>query len=370
MADAADPAAMPPAPGMTNLGGTCYLSATVQALAHCASAVRTLILSPAARRTKRTHEEETHADDGRADDKEVKERRSVRVAIELRSTLIALWSRAARPIPQAVSPTGLLWSLAPAMALQGIFRMREENDAHELYSVLSDELCEAGDPEVVVALSGETQQIVRCEACGATSIGKPEPFTSLALEIPPAKAAATASVSAMLAASLAPERLEGYRCDACHPRRRRQPEESEERAATTTAARFCTIWRLPSILVLVVKRFVASSPDGNDEEEEEVDRSPVTVPIALGRDVISRVIAPKSPHAAASSYRLCAAVCHMGSPRRGGHYVALTRRPSTGSWHLHDDEHTFPIESFETFQQGHLLRTAYMLFYERVGRGV
>lgn len=306
----------------------------------------------------------------------------------MRAAIIAMWARACRQPRIVVNPSGLVEALAPLMARHGNPDMHVDNDAQELYLILADALSEVRWPSVgeaalpsavALALAGQTRQVVRCESCNARSVGTPEDFTTLALDLPDADASETrlagiagvctdAAIEAMLETHLRPTRVADYACDACG---RGEGEEGRGRSAT----RFCCLWRLPRLLVLTVKRF---GDGGRTRGGLAVNRTEVHPSPVLRADLLAPLAAPGSPAAGILErrqgsarppvvYRLCALVCHSGASMRAGHYVACTRRPGTNDWHVHDDGTTAPCPNPSGATGAFFRRSAYMIFYELGG---
>jgi ubiquitin C-terminal hydrolase len=322
----------PPACGLANLGNTCYLNAVLQAIAHVPSFVRMLLNAP----------------------------RPVDpvdpVYTELRQAITAMWGHAGRP-RTVVNVNSLVDALRPRMALMGAGDAREQCDAHEAYCILADVLCELRWEKQVgpmrPVLCGETQQLVRCDACGTTS-ARLEDFSTLSLPLTGTTESNT--VSTMLAAHFAPERIVGFSCDVCSAHAARALHV----APTTSAARLCRLWRLPKMLVVCVKRFV---------DPASVSRTDVQPCEELGPALLLRISAVGSPAASlapTSMYRLTGIVCHSGS-QAGGHYVACVRRPVSNEWHMHDDEASAVLPEDTKCLAG-VARSGYIFCYERHSR--
>ena len=272
--------------GIANRGSTCYLGATVQALGHAPAFVTKLLRAPAHLLP--------HS----------------RIVAALRRLVTAMWVRpGGTGGGNAIDPSQLLDALEPRFARLGAGSARDQSDAHELCTLLFDELVELS-PALRALLEGQLQQAVRCEACGAVTT-RLEPFTSLSLQMPPPTARpALQSLGDLLNAYMAPERIHGFRCDACD--------------RTTTAARMASVWRAPEVLVLSLKRFEPTNDFAVSRAEVRPNESLAchTEGVAESGDV---------------RYRLTSVVCHTGS-QRSGHYVACARRPGSGTWDLHDDD--------------------------------
>ena len=185
--------------GLDNLGATCYLNATIQAIAHCPKLARAIVNCE-------------------------------------RRLLIRMWGGG-----PSIAPHELLRSLAAPMAKQGILEMREMHDANELFMVLSDILCQSTLKEV---LEGRTRGSTVCGRCGATSLTPLEPFVSLNLDF---EEASGQQLEEMIARSFASEEIEGYQCDTCEKR--------------TSSKRTLQLWKLPQVLTFVLKRFLLNGDE-------------------------------------------------------------------------------------------------------------
>lgn len=324
----------PPACGLVNLGNTCYLNALIQSIAHVPSFVRHLLESGRGPPT---------GDDGP-------------VCRAVRNVLIAMWANAGALSPAVVvSPAHLLDALAPRMAKLGVDDMRAQNDAHELYGELVDALPSSARR----MLKGDIVNQTRCEVCGATS-RTIEPFTTVSVAVAPGADDCGAhlqppdTVSRLLRANFAPERIRGWRCD--------DPRCVALHREPGTAVRIANLWRLPSVLAVCIKRFV---------DPMSVSRAEVVPCEQLTNAFLCAVSATGSPAAADAAaspsccYRLCGMVCHAGSQRHG-HYIACVKRPGTGAWHVHDDERTFVGDGSVSSCPPDAHSTSYIVFYELV----
>lgn len=160
-----------------------------------------------------------------------------------------------------------------------------------------------------------------CQACANVS-HRWESFNSLKVSIPPGGLGVNPpTLHELIQEELAAETIEGYQCDKCPQR--------------TEAKRFMRIWRLPQVLVIVMKRF---TPDGRKIHTR-------LAPLADGCQLDCRpYFSSASPEAAGVlSYTLQGIVDHHGSAG-GGHYTAQVRHSDSGAWYLYDDEGVMEVD--------------------------
>lgn len=298
--------------GLDNLGATCYLNATIQAIAHCPKLVHRIVNSRSDTQEQgQAQEQEQEKDHPTVD--------------ALRHLLIRMWGGGR----VSIRPHDLLRSLAAPMAKQGIMEMRDVHDANELYMVISDILCES-NPSIKRMMEGKTRGSTVCGKCGATSLTPLEPFVALNLDF---KDNSNHFLEEMITRSFASEEIEGYQCDA------------DSCKSHSNSHRTLELCELPTALTFVLKRFLL---DGN------VNRAEVTIP---------GTITIRGPHSA--SYNLCSVICHSGQSQAGGHYVTVARHPGSGEWSIHDDDGTIGLSDSINCHGSFIRRCAYMIFYER-----
>lgn len=250
-----------------------------------------------------------------------------------------MWSHASNDAVNVVSPKTLVQALGPALAKHGISSVLQQNDAHEVYTLMADSVTEVLKDEGSPFL-GQTRQVVRCESCGALSIGKPESFTSISIDLVEKN---DRGLDVLLATLFSPERVSGYHCDSCGDR-------------SASAIKTCSLWKTSPVLVVALKRF-------GERLRSRVDElTPV-----LSSTFLRRLHDPSAPPATGSigDYHLCSVVCHMGSERSGHYwtvaYKAHGRDATEASWNVYDDE---SVHACRDGSQA-FLRDAYLLFYQR-----
>jgi ubiquitin C-terminal hydrolase len=113
--------------------------------------------------------------------------------------------------------------------------------------------------------------------------------------------------------------LEDYQCDSCNKR--------------TTVDIYRGIWKLPHILIVVIRRF---NEIGN-KEHTSVDISTKLHP--------TEIFSKDSPEPSKKySYDLISIVNHHGS-HFGGHYTSAALNPVDSQWYFYDDESVVPFNT-------------------------
>lgn len=324
--------------GLANLGNTCYVNTSVQCLSFCPR-----FLSYVLAQTHEPAEGPT-------------------IVAELRDVLHAL-----RVEKQSLIPRRFVNRLQQSMG--SMLNIYEQNDIHEFLMIWLDKMCRsvgrplssgphaldelarqilrAKDAAQALTLKMERawmeehhreysplkamfygQQImqIQCGQCGHISHNY-ETFSML-----PVCADAAASdaqcLHQMILNHMKTEPMEGWSCESC-----KTPNH---------CSKTYKFWRLPDVLMVVVKRFTAALQKLRYavEAPPELDLSDLCIFDDQCR------------------YRLCATACHMGGTQ-GGHYYALCR--DKAGWWVVDDTSSKRVEDAQSFQ-----RDAYICFYERI----
>jgi ubiquitin carboxyl-terminal hydrolase 2/21 len=173
-----------------------------------------------------------------------------------------------------------------------------------------------------------------CQACNNMT-HRWEPFNSL--KVPTQAGAVSCDVLTSLKDDmLSEEMIDEYVCEACGPPRK-------------PAKKSMSIWKLPSVLVLSLKRF------GNDGNKISVPAAPIQPTVDF-----SPYFSEDSPERVAMNhYTLRGIVDHHGSSQ-GGHYTAQCRHPVSSNWYRYDDEH---VEGMPGPEFGD---STYMMFFEKL----
>lgn len=265
--------------------------------------------------------------------------------------LRSLWSASK---PAYVRPSGFIQSMIPAAVQAGFeqFQVPLQHDSHEFLTFFLDQLHEGMAEEVSIEINRPTpiteqdkviqqaleawkrmfgkqyspftemiyglfRTTITCQNCSNKS-NTWETFNCLKLPFPTNEP--NASFEAMLKEEFHSETIEGYACEKCHPTR-------------TTATKQTRIWRLPRMIVLVLKRF---TPDGKKLYTN------FHLPSKDGIQ-FQEFFSPESPEPSRhQAYECFATVDHHGSTG-GGHYTAQAKSPLTDKWHIFDDETTSSI---------------------------
>lgn len=165
-----------------------------------------------------------------------------------------------------------------------------------------------------------------------------ESFNSLKVSMPPGGlGVGPPALEELLRADMAPETVEDYQCDNCKGR--------------TEARRWVSIWRLPQVVVVVLKRF---TPDGR-----KIHTRLATLAEELN---FAPYFSEHSPEKGGMiDYTLRGIVDHHGSAG-GGHYTAQVVESAV--WRLYDDEGVIEMPG-EPPSRPHFGESTYMLFFER-----
>jgi ubiquitin carboxyl-terminal hydrolase 8 len=183
---------------------------------------------------------------------------------------------------------------------------------------------------------GQTQTNVICGSCNATST-RYEPWNVLKVPIPGAdKAGALApTLQECIRANFASETIDDYACDACKGR---------SKSHITRA-----VSRFPSHLILSLNRFT----NAGAKVRAKIPYDPTNIDLGEWRAW------PSLQPSTLASYRLYATVEHLGSSR-GGHYCMRALDRTTDTWNIFDDSRVGPSPA-----GGVAGPDTYILFLER-----
>lgn len=179
---------------------------------------------------------------------------------------------------------------------------------------------------------GMYHQKLVCQ-CNAVS-HRWEPFNSLKVPIP-AQAEPCDIMAALKADLLHEETIDEYECNKCGPPRK-------------PAKKSVSIWKLPLVLTMSVKRFANTG--------HKIRTPAMAVPAVVD---FTPYFSEDSPEREATiHYTLRGIVDHHGNAM-GGHYTAQCRNNDSGAWYRYDDDavHAQPGAQFG--------ESTYMMFFER-----
>jgi ubiquitin C-terminal hydrolase len=334
--------------GLANLGNTCYLNSTVQALRFSAPFAAYF----------GTEEWKRHAHPDRK-------------AHDLVTEIAEVTAALCKPGSTVVVPVKFVKSfIGHASEFNDEIRYGAQADATEALHILLDTLHTQQSHEVrmditgnaatqdhrefiksleswktffrkeysslIEAFYGQTQTTLTCGSCSATST-RYEPWNVLKLPIPGAeKAGAPApTLQECIRANFASETIDDYACDACKGRSKSQMVHA--------------ISRFPNNLILSLKRFT----NAGAKVRAKTPYDPANIDLTEWRAW------PSLQPTALTGYRLYATVEHLGSSR-GGHYCMRGLDRATGSWNIYDDSHVVPSHI-----GGSAGPDTYILFLER-----
>lgn len=326
--------------GILNMRNTCYMNAALQAVRHNTELSAFFL--------ENKHDQWINRKPNSA---------KVELVKGYADLLRALWSGSR---PAYVRPEGFLQAMHPAAKEAGFdhFTVPLQHDSHEFLTFFLDQLHEGMAEEVSIEITrppvvsakdkaiqsaletwknhfgksyspltemiyGLIRVSLTCTKCNNTHDNW-ETFNCLKLSIPQRSffdiSGALPTIETMLKEEFHEETIEGYACDHCKPER-------------TTVKRTTSIWRLPRMLCLVLKRF---TPDGRKIHT----RIQFNNQEAMN---FGSFFSPDSPEPSKNIYYdLFATVDHHGVAG-GGHYTAQAKSPLTDAWSLFDDELAQPI---------------------------
>ncbi|GAB0094623.1 Ubiquitin carboxyl-terminal hydrolase 36 [Sergentomyia squamirostris] len=311
--------------GLINMGNTCYLNSTLQALFHVPSIANWLM-------SDENHREKCEDLGGG---------QGGCIICAMARTLISAQNNSSPIKP---------WLIHSKLRLvcKHFFPGRQE-DAHEFLRYLVEAMEKAFLGRIKNSreldqfskettplnqiLGGYLRSTVRCLACGHVSTTF-QHFEDLLLDIRKAN-----TVEEALGGYFARERLEdmGYKCEACKKK--------------TSATKQFSLERAPVALCIQLKRFSMAGTK-------------------LNKHVVIRPRLDLTPYASATrqngshtgthslTYRLVAMVTHLGSSQNCGHYTAIGLT-ETGNYYHFDDSSVTPIPLQRVLQTN-----AYIIFYE------
>jgi len=317
--------------GLANLGNTCYMNSAIQAFRHCPE--WTLFCKKGGELEKHIQTKDTA--DANA---------NVRVALAYQDLIYSIWGGTG---PAYVRPLGFYDTLK--QIVRGThyedFIRRTPQDAHEFLVWLLDQMYMATQREVIIQINsperldpmilsavtgwknafekhyspltdlifGMYRIQYTCGGC-KTVHTRWETFNCLKIQL-----VANGEIMDSLHSEFKEEEIDGYACESCKQR--------------TLTKKQASIWRLPKVLILSLKRF---TPMGTRDN----------TPLVYNGEPLSfeSVFAPESTEKSrATKFKLFATVDHHGS-HMGGHYTSQCFSPVWKRWHRYDDETVSEID--------------------------
>jgi ubiquitin carboxyl-terminal hydrolase 2 len=311
--------------GLANLGNTCYMNAVIQAWRNCPE--WTLFC--------KQNKVDEHVKD--------KITNPAKFLYAYKDLLQSLWAGSG---PAYVKPMGFFDQMRAIVkgTLYEDFCRRIPQDAHEFLVWMLDQMYMATQKEVNIRVSnvsplppmtlsavngwkaafekqyspltdlifGLYRIQYTCSGC-KTVHTRWETFNTLKVSLARNQSGQILSLLECLQQELKDEDIEGYHCDACK-------EKPVARKSTT-------IWRLPKVLILTLKRFTPMG--GKDGAPIQYDGTPLN---------FASVFSPESfEETKKKQYKCFATIDHHGH-HMGGHYTAQALSPVWHKWHHYDDE--------------------------------
>jgi len=341
--------------GLANLGNTCYLNSTLQALRHV----------PDLSVFFHKHSDSwIHSGDAK----------DAVLCRAYKDLVKGLWSSSG---PAVMRPAGFLHYFREALEICPTYEhmaTSQQHDSSEALIFILEQLHEGmkkplnmnvmanpGSPNykalmawkekvapeyspIVDYFYGLMEVSVTCKGCSGVSC-RYEPFNVLKVGFPNPKAA---TLEQCVDYEFTAEELDEYQCDTCSPDP--APGSSVPKAKRHPGSVQRRIWRLPQNLIIIVKRF---NPNGS-KSQADFKAEPL--------QKFTKWFAEVSPESSKlANYSLQSTVDHHGSANMG-HYVAQIKSPITGKWLIYDDE---TVQQVKDGSEALLGRQTYILFYRK-----
>ncbi len=318
--------------GLANLGNTCYMNAAIQAFRHCPE--WSVFCKKGGELDKHIYDKTTNPG---------------KMALAYQDLCIALWAGSG---PAYVKPAGFYDQLREVVkgGIYNDFIRKTPQDAHEFLVWLLDQMYMGTQREVniQIRLPPNTDAMIveatkgwknafekqyspltdlifglmriqyTCSECNAVHT-RWETFNTFKVSLAKHETGAPKSLLECMKDELQEEDIDGYACDACKQK--------------TLTRKTQTIWRLPKVFIVTLKRF---TPFGSRDNTPLVyDGTPICLDSLFSNESreTTRI----------KQYSVFATIDHHGH-HMGGHYTAQCLSPVWKSWHLYDDETVHGIE--------------------------
>jgi ubiquitin C-terminal hydrolase len=319
--------------GIANLGNTCYMNSAIQAFRHCPE--WTIFCKKGGKLDEKIKDKETNPS---------------KIALAYQDLIHSIWAGSG---PAYVKPLGFYDQLSKVVkgTLYEDFIRRTPQDAHEFLVWLLDQMYMSTQHEVNIQIENKdslppmTLQAIQgwkaafekqyspltdlifgmmriqyhCGGCGAIH-NRWETFNVLKVSLGRDENGRPLSLMDCVKKELEEEYIDDYHCDGCKLK--------------TKTKKIQTIWKLPRVLILTLKRFTPIGTRDNSNLNYNGDELTFT-----------EIFSPESVEQTKNkAYKLFATVDHHGH-HMGGHYTAQCLSPVWKTWHRYDDESAFKIDS-------------------------
>uniref|UniRef100_A0A1A9WJT6 Ubiquitin carboxyl-terminal hydrolase n=1 Tax=Glossina brevipalpis TaxID=37001 RepID=A0A1A9WJT6_9MUSC len=333
--------------GLKNLGNTCYMNSIIQCLSNTPQLAEYCLTDRYKKYVSRTNKTKGQIVD------------------EVAALIKMLWTGNYK----CVASRDLKYVIGQ---YQRMFRGLEQQDSHEFLTILMDwlhsdlqtltpehlrepmtasdkawlEFTKAKESLILHLFYGQIKSIVKCAECGNESATY-ECFSNLSLELPEN----TCNLTECLDMYFSGERIFGWNCPSCEHKR------DALHVTTKHAIKKLNIAKLPSVLVIHLKRFYADTDSPNPSYKKKLNylRFPLE-----NLDMSQYITISEKKRSTPKQYRLYAVSNHYGF-MESGHYTAFCKSDALDHWYKFDDQMVTPLDSSKVVSSA-----AYILFYTRL----